>query len=225
MEPRILSHDERKAAEAAFAGRPFNPAWSQSAQVVYDGIVKALPAPVLSEQAAPADQVDPAETLAADQPAAHDFQAPIASEPSPPQAEAGQLLNVPPPQTFSREEAIEKGYVIDVSPAAQDMGLPIPVGISRPLWEVGIAAADQAPDEQQTARVRDVLMALRLHLASSPAQPPLFMFSALLSLPTKSVPQLWSLCAVAQKDPTAPFSLTLLLPGEVSSIALPHSDN
>ena len=226
MESRALSHDERKAAEAAFTGRPFNPAWSQSAQVVYDGIVKALPAPVLPEQAAPTDQREPADTLAAaDHPAAPELQAPIVSEPSLPQAEAGQLLNVPQPQTFSREEAIEKGYVIDVSPAAQDMGLPIPVGISRPLWEVGIAAADQAPDEQQAARVRDVLMALRLHLASSPALPPLFMFSALLSLPTKSVPQLCSLCAVAQKDATAPFSLTLLLPGEVSSVALPPSDN
>lgn len=225
MAPRILSHDEQKAAEAAFTGRPFNPAWSQSARVVYDGIIKALPAPDPSEQAAPADQLEPADTLAADQPAAPDLQAPLASEPSPPQAESGQVLDLPQPQTFSREEAIEKGYVIDVSPAAQDMGLPIPVGISRPLWEVGIAVADQAPEEQQAARVRDVLMALRLHLASSPALPPLFMFSALLSLPTKSVPQLCSLCAVAQKDATAPFSLTLLLPGEVSSIALPHSDN
>lgn len=226
MTARALSHDERKAAEAAFTGRPFDPAWSLSARAVYDGIVKALPAPVLSEQAAPADQVKPAEALAAaDQPAAPDLQAPMASEPSQPQAESDQPLGLPQPQTFNREEAIEKGYVIDVSPAAHDMGLPIPVGISRPLWEAGIAVADHVPDEQQAARVRDVLLALRLHLASSPALPPLFLFPALLSLPTKSAPQLCSLCAVAQKDATAPFSLTLLLPGEVSSIALPPSDN
>ena len=41
--PKSLSHDERKAAEAAFAGRPFNEAWSTSARVIYDGISKALP--------------------------------------------------------------------------------------------------------------------------------------------------------------------------------------
>ena len=41
--PKSLTHDEKKAADAAFAGRPFNEAWSASARAVYDGIVKALP--------------------------------------------------------------------------------------------------------------------------------------------------------------------------------------
>jgi len=41
--PKSLSHDEKKAADAAFAGHPFNEAWSASARAVYDGIVKALP--------------------------------------------------------------------------------------------------------------------------------------------------------------------------------------
>ncbi|HKW87100.1 MAG TPA: hypothetical protein VJM82_08515 [Nitrospiraceae bacterium] len=39
---RQLSHDEIKAAEAAFQGRPFNEAWSQAARVVYDGMVAAI---------------------------------------------------------------------------------------------------------------------------------------------------------------------------------------
>lgn len=39
---RQLSHDEIKAAEAAFQGRPFNEAWSQAARVVYDGLVAAI---------------------------------------------------------------------------------------------------------------------------------------------------------------------------------------
>ncbi|MGH7206331.1 MAG: hypothetical protein ACREI2_09015 [Nitrospiraceae bacterium] len=225
MTPRKLSHDEKKAAEAAFTGRPFNPAWSLSARAVYDGIVKALPAPVLSEQPSAADQFEPVETRAADDPTARDLQAPAASEQSQPEAESDQPLDVPQPQMISREEAIQRGYLIDVSPAAHEIGLPVPVGITRPLWEAGIAVADLVPDEQQAARVRDVLMALRLHLASSRALPPLFVFPALLSFPPKSALQLCSLCAVAQKDATAPFSLTLLLPGEVSSITLPHSDN
>src|SRR5690242_145637 len=41
--PRILTHDERKAAEAAFSGRPFNPTWSESAKKVYEGLIQALP--------------------------------------------------------------------------------------------------------------------------------------------------------------------------------------
>lgn len=39
---RQLSHDEQKAAEAAFQGRPFNDAWSQAARTVYDGIVAVV---------------------------------------------------------------------------------------------------------------------------------------------------------------------------------------
>lgn len=225
MKPCMLSHDEKKAAEAAFTGRPFDPAWSLSARAVYDGIVKALPAPVFSEQPSGADEFEPVESRAADESTARDLQAPAVSEQSQPQAESDQALDVPQSQMISREEAIQRGYLIDVSSAAHEMGLPVRVGITRPLWEAGITVSDHVPEEQQAARVRDVLMALRLHLASSPALPPLFVFPALLSFPPKSAPQLCSLYAIAQKDATAPFSLTLLVPGEVSSIALPHSDN
>jgi len=40
--PRSLTSDEKKAAEAAFDGVPFDPAWSSAARVVYDGITEAL---------------------------------------------------------------------------------------------------------------------------------------------------------------------------------------
>lgn len=49
-----LSHDELKAAEAAFQGRPFNEAWSRAAREVYDGIVAAtLKVKSLSEKEGP----------------------------------------------------------------------------------------------------------------------------------------------------------------------------
>jgi hypothetical protein len=38
---RALTYDEKKAAEAAFTGRPFNPEWSEAARKVYDGITGA----------------------------------------------------------------------------------------------------------------------------------------------------------------------------------------
>ncbi len=40
--PRDLTYDEKKAAEAAFRGEPFNPAWSVAAAAVYEGIVSAM---------------------------------------------------------------------------------------------------------------------------------------------------------------------------------------
>jgi predicted Ser/Thr protein kinase len=40
--PRALTYDEKKAAEAAFRGEPFNSAWSAAAARVYSGIVSAM---------------------------------------------------------------------------------------------------------------------------------------------------------------------------------------
>lgn len=42
MQGKPLTYDERKAADAAFAGKPFNPDWSADARVVYDGLVNAI---------------------------------------------------------------------------------------------------------------------------------------------------------------------------------------
>jgi hypothetical protein len=39
---RELTYDEKKAAEAAFNGKPFNPAWSAAAATVYTGITEAM---------------------------------------------------------------------------------------------------------------------------------------------------------------------------------------
>lgn len=39
---RELTHDEKKAAEAAFTGVPFNPEWSGSARKVYNGIMGVI---------------------------------------------------------------------------------------------------------------------------------------------------------------------------------------
>lgn len=38
-QPRALSFDEKKAAEAAFRGLPVDPNWSLGAQSIYQGIL------------------------------------------------------------------------------------------------------------------------------------------------------------------------------------------
>jgi hypothetical protein len=50
MQVRPLTYDEQKAADAVFAGQPFNSDWSNDAKAVYDGIAHAMSAcPVDSE--------------------------------------------------------------------------------------------------------------------------------------------------------------------------------
>ena len=39
---RPLTHDETKAAEAAFKGLPFDPKWSEAARKVYLGLSEAI---------------------------------------------------------------------------------------------------------------------------------------------------------------------------------------
>lgn len=41
-QPRPLTYDEKKAAEAAFRGAAFDPSWSESALKVYEGLRLAM---------------------------------------------------------------------------------------------------------------------------------------------------------------------------------------
>jgi hypothetical protein len=58
---RQITHDEKKAAEAAFTGRPFNPKWSDAARIVYDGITTAMKSARSVEML---DELEPVEPLA-----------------------------------------------------------------------------------------------------------------------------------------------------------------
>ncbi len=42
QDTRPLTHDEQKAAEAAFKGAPFDPKWSEAARKVYLGLSSAM---------------------------------------------------------------------------------------------------------------------------------------------------------------------------------------
>ena len=42
QDPRPLTHDEKKAAEAAFKGTPFDPQWSDAARKIYWGLSVAI---------------------------------------------------------------------------------------------------------------------------------------------------------------------------------------
>jgi hypothetical protein len=210
--PKALTHDEKKAAAAAFSGHPFNEAWSASARAVYDGIVKAMPHTDVAVPT-PSNVEEPAEALSAQ------------SEPLQPQeplAQAhagGQELvegTAMPPALRDREAAIQAGTLIDVTPTALQLGITFPVTITRPLWEVGIVTNQSLPEEDQASRLRDILMAFRLRLASLTTVSPLLDFPVLLALPPSRVPQPVPLFALIQPDPTHQANVTLLLPNEVS---------
>ena len=205
--PRALSHDERLAAEAAFAGRPFNPRWSARARVVYDGILKSLPVPPPSEEI-----VAP---LPGDEPPA-----PALGNSHAPQ-NAGQEVDPSFPAQIPLQQALDAGSLIDVTPTAKQVGLSFSVTVTKPLWETGIAAG-QANEQEQSARLRDVLMAFRLRLAAHPTMAPLIDFPALLAFPHGGVPQPVPLFALVQQpDEHNQATVTLLLPREIATTIIP----
>ncbi len=212
--PKALTHDEKKAADAAFAGRPFNESWSASARTIYDGIVKALPQTDIAIPT-PSDAEIPSEASSAQsEPLQAQAQVPVTLEHA-----GGQELveqTAQPPAIQDREAAIQAGILIDVTPTALKLGITFPVTITRPLWEVGIVTNQALSEEDQTSRLRDILLAFRLRLAGLTTVSPLIDFPVLLALPPSQVPQPVPLFALIQADPTHQANVTLLLPNEVS---------
>lgn len=209
MATRELTYDEKKAAEAAFRGLPINPSWSTAAREVYDGIITAR-------------QKNPSESLVVAQDEASTAVALSAET----ELISTRALTVHEPQDqkpvqlLNRQEAIEAGILVDVSPIAEQVGLRLSVGISKPLWELGITASHQLADEECHTRVRDVLLALRLHVEQAEITAPWIKFPALLSLPPETQPQVCTLVAIAHKDSSAPYALTVMLPEEMSGISV-----
>jgi len=200
---RELTHDEKRAADKAFKGLPFDSRWSPSARAIYDGIRGALGVPALPEQEPAADPSEPHAVL----------------DPQPEETESDEAASV-----LTREQAIQAGFLIDVTPIAHSVGLPVPISLSKPLWMLGITASDTIPEDQREARVRDVLMALRLRLANARVAPPGIEFAALLSFPPEPTPQLLSLYVIAHGDQATPYTLTILLANEVTAIIRPSNN-
>ena len=196
--PRVLSHDERHAAEAAFAGRPLNPRWSARAKAVYEGILKSLPSPIMPEEAA--------------------APSPVSSQPP---ADSQQEPDRAVPASIPFQQALDAGSLIDVTPTARQVGLSFSVTVTKPLWDTGIAPVHTLTNEEQSSRLRDVLMAFRLRLAAQPTNAPLIDFPALLSFPHGGVPQPVPLFALIQPDEHNKAMVTLLLPTEVATTIIP----
>lgn len=201
--PRTLSHDERHAAEAAFGGRPFNPRWSARARAVYDGIRGSMPAPVIPAMTEEPLPAEPTASLASH---TSDDSAPETDRPSPAQ--------------IPFQQALDAGSLIDVTSTAKQVGLPFSVTVTKPLWETGIVA-EKTTEEEQSARLRDVLMAFRLRLTAHATIAPLIDFPALLAFPHGGIPQPVPLFALIQPDEHNQTMATLLLPTEIATTIIP----
>ena len=219
---KVLTNDEKKAADAAFAGRPFNDSWSAAARTVYEGIVNALPKEIVPATPEFDAVLADAETAL---PTPLSAKGESAQETSPDQTNTAEEASAEAavPTIRDRQGAIQSGILIDVTPTAQQLGLTFPVTITKPLWDIGIVTNQSLSQEEQSARLRDVLMAFRLRLASLATISPLIDFPALLAMPPSTVPQPVPLFAIIQPDEANQANVTLLLPNEVSLTISPSN--
>jgi hypothetical protein len=208
---RVLTHDEKKASEAAFRGLPMDNSWTDSAKAVYEGLIQALGKKPLSHLIAPEIK----------HPESQEVPDLVPSEISVPSQSSLSLNSGDLPAEFeslpirSRREAIESGILKDVTPIAQSVGLDFCVGMTNPLWDQYITSSPDFTEELIQTRLRDTLVAVRLRLASLKTPTPLVDVPVLLQFPPEPTPQLCLTFALFHKDPVDGDCLLLIHPGEV----------
>ena len=212
---RPLTHDEKRAAEAAFQGRAFNAAWSQSALAVYQGILKAR-----GEPAGAFDSVEADRELAG----AVEGPAPGLSEAmsqevfSDVTSEGGDARESVRHMT-SRQEAVDAGVLVDVTPKAEQVGFHLAVALTKGLWEQSIMQSADPDPHERDLRIRDMLLAVRLRLAGLEKPMPWVEVPVLFpSTPGEEPSDVFSVYALFHYDPAAAGCLTLIHPKELSSI-------
>ncbi|MCA9462981.1 MAG: hypothetical protein KC590_12710 [Nitrospira sp.] len=213
---RTLTHDEIKASEAAFRGLPFNPKWSNSAKLVYDGIIQALGhAPITGSEDASSSEssdLDPTGLEESNQ----------EQETLP---EGGDEADDIPTLTLTtgsfpltcRKDAIQSGIVKDATPAAKRIGLDYPVGLTNALWNHYVAFSDDASEDHITSRLQDMMVGVRLRLASLKEAVPFIDVPILLQFPPEPIPQLNLVFALFHRDPEEGQCLLLIHPSEIFS--------
>ena len=210
---RPLTHDEKKAAEAAYRGRAFDASWSQSARAVYDGILTAR-----------GHAVDVFDSGRVDQEAVQEGESPetVFAETMDPallsdekgESESARVRHVP-----SRQEAIKAGLLVDVTKKAQRIGFHVAVGITKSLWDLSITKSLDLDPHEWDLRVRDMLLAVRLRIASlGTAKSWVEVPVVFPSTQGEEPPNAFSIYALFHKDPVAEDCLTLIHPNELSSM-------
>ena len=210
---RPLTHDEKKAAEAAYRGRPFDATWSQAARAVYDGILTAR-----------GYAVDAIDSGRANREAVKEFESPetLFAETMAPEflsGEKGDGGPVAPRPVPSRQEAIEAGLLVDVTKKAKRIGFNVAVGITKSLWDRNITKSLDLDPHEWDLRVRDMLLAVRLRMAAPGTSVPWVEVPVVFpSTHGEEAPHVFPIYALFHKDPVVEDCVTLIHPNEFSSI-------
>jgi hypothetical protein len=111
--------------------------------------------------------------------------------------------------SYTRNDAIRDGMIIDISDTAKELGFSVPVGVTSAVWHI----IEKKPDDQDLpGRVWDLLWMLHFKLKLSRERTDTVLFSVLMQSGRKKK---WVFKAViAASDPTGNPAITIMLPDE-----------
>lgn len=221
--PRALSHDEKKAAEAAYQGKPSQPTWTKTALAVYEGVLKARGIKIEAVGALESEVDSVEKPMVPEGLFEEALNLGATSQRS--EGNQGSVSSAHSNLITSRQEAIDAGLLIDVSKKAQGVGFNLAVGITKSLWSKSISDSSDALDDaeattpEDASKIRDMLLAVRLRLAS--VENPLPWIEVPVLFPSQqgeNPAKIFPIYALFHKDPVAEECLTLIHPKDLSSI-------
>lgn len=99
------------------------------------------------------------------------------------------------------------------------------VGITKSLWNRSISDSKGISLEDRSSRVRDMLLAVRLRLASLENPTPWIEVPVLYPTKGEQTPEVFPIYALFHKDPVSEECMTLIHPKELSSIRTSSSSS
>lgn len=115
--------------------------------------------------------------------------------------------------SYSRQQAIEDGVLVDVTRLAKEAGYNLPVAVTQTVWSKCIAVPPSVPDQDEQGRTWDVLHVLRHVIRKSRPGDRVVHFSVFVQN-DKIKPREIKLKSICGPGDNAEPVITILLPHE-----------
>jgi hypothetical protein len=115
--------------------------------------------------------------------------------------------------TYTRAQAIEDGFLVDVSTTAQEAGLRFPVALTRTVWGQYVEFPDGVEGQDEAGRLWDILWMLAAAIRGSKDQGDTLNFQLYVRNDNRR-PKLVTLKAVCGPNDDASPCITVMLPEE-----------
>ncbi len=115
--------------------------------------------------------------------------------------------------TYSREQAILDGVLVDVTETAFEAGLKYPTAVTAAVWNTFVAVPEDADWQDEEGRLWDILWMLRTKILSTHGHASELEFSVVVQN-SKFNPKMITLKAVCGPNDDGSPAITVMLPNE-----------